>query len=99
MASLSGKQQKNIEAKWKLDEELDKTLILIADTIREMVLWRAELKRGVDALEDQVPDSVQDAWDREDEAHSVVVSHNHPNAARDREAWLEAYDLIKSVLR
>ena len=99
MASLSGKQQKNIEAKWKLDEELDKTLILIADTIREMVLWRAELKRGVYELEDQVPGSDQDAWDREDEAHSVVVAHNHPNAARDREAWLEAYDLIKSVLR
>ena len=34
-ASLSGKQQKNIEAKWKLDEELDKNLILIADTIRD----------------------------------------------------------------
>tara|TARA_Y100000310_G_scaffold125142_1_gene123965 strand:+ start:186 stop:485 length:300 start_codon:yes stop_codon:yes gene_type:complete len=99
MASLSGKQQKNIEAKWKLDEELDKTLIWIADTIREMVKYRAELKRGVYELEDQVPDSVQDAWDREDEAHSVVVAHNHPNAARDREARREAYDLIKSVLR
>ena len=99
MASLSGKQQKNIEAKWKLDEELDKNLILMADTIREMVKYRVELKFGVEALEDQVPDSVQDAWDREDVAHSVVVYHNHPNAGRDRETRREAYDLIKSVLR
>ena len=92
MASLSGKQQKNIEAKWKLDEELDKTLILIADTIREMVKYRVELKCGVEALEDQVPDSVQDAWDREDNDH-------RRQTAIEREAWVEAYKLLKSVLR
>jgi hypothetical protein len=88
MINLSNKQQKNIEAKWELEDDLDKNLILMADAIREMVQHRKELGRGIEALEDQVPESVQDAWDREDEAH---------RRGRDLVAWREAYYLIQSI--
>ena len=88
MTNLSNKQQKNIEAKWGLEDDRDKNLILMADAIREMVQHRRELNRKIEALEDQVPESVQDVWDREDMEHQ---------RGRDHVAWREAYHLIKSI--
>jgi len=88
MTNLSNKQQKNIEAKWGLEDDRDKNLVLMADAIRELVKYRKELGRGIEALEDQVPESVQDVWDREDMEH---------NRGRDHVAWREAYHLIKSI--
>ena len=88
MTNLSNKQQKNIEAMWELEDDRDKNLVLMADAIREMVQHRRELGRGIEALEDQVPESVQDVWDREDMEH---------NRGRDHVAWREAYYLIKGI--
>ena len=88
MTNLSNKQQKNIEAKWELEDDRDKNLVLMADAIRELVKYRKELGRGIEALEDQVPESVQDVWDQTDEAH---------RRGRDLVAWREAYYLIKSI--
>jgi hypothetical protein len=88
MTNLSNKQQKNIEAKWGLEDDRDKNLVLMADAIRELVKYRKELGRGIEALEDQVPESVQDVWDQTDEAH---------RRGRDLVAWREAYYLIQSI--
>jgi hypothetical protein len=106
MARLSGKQQRNIEAKWALEEELDNNLLLIADSIRELVEYRGELKRGINAFEEQVPESVQGAWDQEDVAHIRAAYFNgngekagNCSVAIDRGAQLEAYRLLESVLR
>ena len=88
MTNLSNKQQKNIEAKWELEDDRDKNLVLMADAIREMVQHRRELGRGIEALEDQVPESVEDVWRQEDMEHQ---------RGRDHVAWREAYHLIKSI--
>ena len=88
MTNLSNKQQKNIEAMWELEDDRDKNLVLMADAIREMIQHRRELNRKIEALEDQVPESVQDVWDQTDEAH---------RRGRDLVAWREAYYLIQSI--
>ena len=64
---LSKKQQANKQRVWELEQMLDENLIDIADiitipTLRKLTERRA-MKRELDDLNNNVPDSVQDNWD------------------------------------
>jgi len=88
---LSAKQQKNLELKWELEDKDHKVYLAMADAVRGLVEQRRALRAEIDALEDQVPESVQGAWDDADSEHFRLRSQV------DRLQSLEAYDLIKSL--
>jgi len=88
---LSAKQQKNLELKWELEDKDRKVYLAMADAVRGLVEQRRALRAEIDALEDQVPESVQGAWDDADSEHFRLRSQV------DRLQSLEAYDLIKSL--
>ena len=94
MAKLSAKQQKNLERKWELEAQEFKIMVAMANAIRGLVEQKKVLRAEIDALEDQVPESVQDAWDREDEDNSLLGVWESPE---DRKEWREAYDLVKKA--
>ena len=91
MPKLSAKQQKNLERKWELEAQERKLMVAMADAIRGLVEQSDGLRAEINALEDQVPDSVQDTWDE--------VDGNHPlwESPANREDWREAYNLLKKA--
>ena len=91
MAKLSAKQQKNMERKWELEAQDSKIMVAMANAIRGLVEQSGALRVEIDALEEQVPESVEAAWEDADSEH-----RRFRNQA-DREEWLEAYDLVKKA--
>ena len=64
---LSKKQQANKQRVWELERMLDENIIEISDiiaipTVRKLNEQRA-MKRELDEIENQVPESVQGTWD------------------------------------
>ena len=91
MPKLSAKQQKNLERKWELKDQERKLMLAMADAIRGLAEQRDGLRTEINALEDQVPDSVQDTWDEVDGNHIIWES------PADCEDWREAYNLLKKA--
>ena len=91
MAKLSAKQQGNLEHKWELEAQDSKIMVAMADSVRGLVEQSRVLREEIDALEEQVPDSVEAAWEDADSEHRRLRNQ------ADREEWLEAYDLVKKA--
>jgi len=91
MSKLSAKQQKNMERKWELEDKDSKIMVAMANAIRGLLEQSGALRAEIDALEEQVPESVEAAWEDADGEH-----RRFRNQA-DREEWLEAYDLVKKA--
>ena len=90
--ALSQRQQTNIERVWELEAEKDANLLRMAATLKDLKAARVGLQAEIEELEDQVPKSVQDTWDKEDDAHRALIW------AGGRQQWVEAYDFIKKLL-
>ena len=91
MAKLSGKQQAILERKWALEAASHALDVQMADAIRGMVAQKKALNDEINALESQVPESVQDAWD--------AVDSEHPSFPDDAssETWLAARWLVQKA--
>ena len=96
MAKLSAKQQKNLELKWELEDKDSKIMVAMADAVRGLLGQSGALRAEIDALEEQVPESVEAAWEDADGEHRRFLLPFTRNQA-DREEWLEAYDLVKKA--
>ena len=84
---LSAKQQKNLELKWELEDKDSKIMVAMANAVRGLVEQRKVLREEINALEEQVPDSVEADWEDADNEHRRLRSVE----------WLEAYDLVKKA--
>jgi hypothetical protein len=91
--ALSKKQRVNIEYMWGLEDRVDKIYIEMAEAIRELAMERAILRAEIHAVEDQVPDSYEDAWSNEDRRHRRL-----PEVAEQRRQWSEAYSFIRRFM-
>jgi hypothetical protein len=88
---LSAKQQRNLELKWELEAQDSKIMVAMADAVRGLVEQSRALRAEIDALEEQVPDSVEAAWEDADGEHLRLRNQ------ADREEWLAAYALVKKA--
>jgi hypothetical protein len=93
MATLSKKQQANIEHMWELEARVNQLTIAMADAVRGPLELRKVWQARIDALEEQVPESVQDTWDK------VDVEHGSFPSEAARESWLEAYSVLQSAAK
>ena len=91
MAKLSAKQQGNLEHKWELEAQDSKIMVAMANAIRGLLGQSGALRAEIDALEEQVPESVEAAWEDADGEHRRLRNQ------ADRVEWLEAYALVKKA--
>jgi hypothetical protein len=93
VSKLSGKQQANIERMWELDARKTQIDIEMAAALSDLLAERARVQVKLDAIDEQIPESVQDTWDKEYSDHPTFPSHD------ERERWLLAYQVLKTATK